>query len=268
MNDARRSGCCVALGTARPLQEERKMDSSNRLESELLASMAHELRTPLNGILGFTEFLLDEKPGPLNPRQRECLDDVLTSGRHLLQVINDVLDLSKAAAGKLQLRAEIFSLPLLIAEALAVVSPAAAAKHILLSRYVAPGLDSVTADRSKLLQVLYNLLSNAVKFTDSGEVCIRASLEVGDRLRLQVIDSGAGIDRRDFDKLFVEFQQLDAGGAQPVGGTGLGLALTKKIVELQGGTISVASQRGRGSTFTVSLPVEIPAAPLAAAADA
>jgi signal transduction histidine kinase len=237
------------------------MDSSDRLESELLANMAHELRTPLNGILGFTEFLLDEKPGPLNPRQRECLDDVLTSGRHLLQVINDVLDLSKAAAGKLQLRSETFSLPLAVAEALAVVSPAAAAKRIALRRHIEPELDKVTGDRSKLLQVLYNLLSNAVRFTDSGEVYVHAALETGGRLRLQVIDSGRGINPEDFDKLFVEFQQLEAGAGQHAGGTGLGLALTKKLVEMQGGAISVDSHKGRGSTFTVSLPIEIPDAP-------
>ena len=220
-----------------------------------LANMSHELRTPLNGILGFTEFLLDEKPGPLNAKQKEYLGDVLSSGQHLLQLINDVLDLSKLETGRIQLRVETFSLPAALTEALGVVADRAAQKRIALRQQIEPGLESLTLDRSKLMQVLYNLLSNAVKFTDSGEVCVRAGLEAGRWLCLSVSDTGIGIDRSDFDKLFVAFQQLDAGASRRSGGTGLGLALTRKIIEFQGGTISVDSQKGRGSTFTVSLPV-------------
>jgi signal transduction histidine kinase len=225
---------------------------------KFLASMSHELRTPLNGILGFTEFLLDEKPGPLNAKQKEYLGDVLNSGRHLLQLINNVLDLSKVEAGKMQLQIEAFPLPVAISEALGVVSHSAAEKGIALRRHIEPGLKTIVLDRSKLMQVLYNLLSNAVKFTDSGGVCVRATLEDGRMLRLEVSDSGIGIDRTDFDKLFVEFQQLDAGATRRFGGTGLGLALTRKIIEFQGGAISVTSEKGHGSTFTVRLPVQIP----------
>jgi PAS domain S-box-containing protein len=237
---------------------EQALQETNRLKSEFLANMSHELRTPLNGILGFTEFLLDEKPGPLNAKQREYLGDVLSSGQHLLQLINDVLDLSKVEAGKMQLQTETFSLTAAVSEALTVVSHIAAAKRLALRRQIEPGLDAVTLDRSKLMQVLYNLLSNAVKFTESGEVGVRAALEGGRRLRLSVSDTGIGIDRSDFDKLFVEFQQLDAGATRRFGGTGLGLALTRKIIEFQGGTISVDSHKGRGTAFTVSLPVQSP----------
>jgi len=220
-----------------------------------LANMSHELRTPLNGILGFTEFLLDEKPGPLNAKQKEYLGDVLSSGQHLLQLINDVLDLSKLETGRIQLRVETFSLPAAVTEALGVVSDRAAQKRIALRAQIEPGLETLTLDRSKLMQVLYNLLSNAVKFTDSGEVCVRAGLEAGRWLCLSVSDTGIGIDRSDFDKLFVGFQQLDSGASRRAGGAGLGLALTRKIIEFQGGNLSVDSQKGRGSTFTVSLPV-------------
>jgi PAS domain S-box-containing protein len=237
---------------------EQVLQDASRLKSEFLANMSHELRTPLNGILGFTEFLLDEKPGPLNARQREYLGDVLSSGRHLLQLINDVLDLSKIEAGKMQLQTETFSLPAAISEALGVVSHIAEQKRIALRQQIEPGLATIVLDRSKLMQVLYNLLSNAVKFTDSGEVCVSVAVEAGMRLRLRVTDTGIGIDNSDFNKLFVEFQQLDAGATRRFGGTGLGLALTRKIIEFQGGTISLASQKGRGSTFTVSLPVQLP----------
>jgi signal transduction histidine kinase len=227
-------------------------------KSEFLAKMSHELRTPLNGILGFTEFLLDEKPGPLNDRQKEYLGDVLSSGRHLLQLINDVSDLSKIEAGRIQLRMETFSLPAAIIEALGAIAHAASQKHIALRRQLQVGLDRVTLDRSRLMQVLHNLLSNAVKFTDRGEVAVSAGVDPGGRLRLKVSDTGIGIDSHDFGKLFVVFQQLDAGASRRGGGSGLGLALTRKIIEFQGGSISVESQKECGSTFTVSLPVEIP----------
>jgi PAS domain S-box-containing protein len=237
---------------------EQALQEANRMKSEFLANMSHELRTPLNGILGFTEFLLDGKPGPLNSRQREYLGDVLSSGRHLLQLINDVLDLSKVEAGKMQLQIETFSLPASISEALGAVSHMAAGKLITLRRHVDPGLNMITLDRSKLMQVLYNLLSNAVKFTDAGEVSVHVTLDANCKLLLQVSDTGIGIDGNDYGKLFVEFQQLDATSSRRFGGTGLGLALTRKLIQFQGGTIEVHSQRGHGSTFTVSLPVQIP----------
>ncbi len=234
---------------------EQALHDANRLKSEFLANMSHELRTPLNGIIGFSEFLIDEKPGPLNARQKEYLGDILNSGRHLLQLINDVLDLSKVEAGKMELHPETFGVEKAVEEVCSVVSPLAEQKGIAIRHDVAGFATTVTLDRHKFMQVLFNLLSNAVKFTDEGgEVHVTADQDGARNLRLQVRDTGIGISPRDFGKLFVEFQQLDAGAARRYGGTGLGLALTKKIIEFQRGSISVESDVGKGSTFTVLLP--------------
>jgi PAS domain S-box-containing protein len=242
---------------------EQALHEANRLKSEFLANMSHELRTPLNGIIGFSEFMIDEKPGPLNAKQKEYLDDILNSGRHLLQLINDVLDLSKVEAGKMELFPEAFSPAKAIEEVCAVISPLAKQKGISIQRKTAAALASITLDRQKFVQVLYNLLSNAVKFTDpGGEVRVEAQLNRPDLLHLAVRDTGIGIRAEDFTKLFVEFQQLDSGATRRYGGTGLGLALTKRLVEFQHGSIDVTSEPGRGTTFTVTLPV----APAAAAA--
>jgi PAS domain S-box-containing protein len=244
--------------TERKLQNLR-VQEANRLKSEFLANMSHELRTPLNGIIGFSEFLVDEKPGPLNPKQREYLQDILNSGRHLLQLINDVLDLSKIEAGKMELNPETFSVAAAIAGACSLMYPMAAKKGIHIKVSIAPELDTVTLDPSKFTQVLYNLLSNAVKFTDDGgEVQVVAGRREWDSFQLQVRDTGIGIRSEDFDRLFREFVQLESGATRHFEGTGLGLALTKKIVEVQNGTIDVASQVGKGSTFTVVLPLASP----------
>ena len=234
---------------------EQTLHEANRLKSEFLANMSHELRTPLNGIIGFSEVLIDEKAGPLGSRQKEYLNDILNSGRHLLQLINDVLDLSKVEAGKMDLFPETFALPAAVAEVCSVLNPLAKKKNIPIRSQIAPAAEQVTLDQQKFKQVLYNLVSNAVKFTDEGgRVDIVASAQDSSGLRLEVRDSGVGIKADDFSKLFVEFQQLDSGVSRRHQGTGLGLALTKKIVELQKGTITVESEPGRGSTFTVTLP--------------
>ena len=240
--------------TARKLYEQ-GLQEANRLKSVFLANMSHELRTPLNAIIGFSEFLVDEKPGPLNAKQKEYLGDVLNSARHLLQLINDVLDLSKIEAGRMEVRAESFSLRQAIEEVCTGVASMAGAKGIAINRDIGAAPQEVTLDRQKLIQVLYNLLSNAVKFSDEGsEVAITAALHDG-ALQLAVRDRGIGIRQEDLEKLFIEFQQLDSGSTRRFEGTGLGLALTKKLVEVQGGGISVESERGRGSTFTVLLPL-------------
>ena len=235
---------------------EQALHEANRLKSEFLANMSHELRTPLNGIIGFSEFLIDEKPGSLNAKQKEYLGDILSSGRHLLQLINDVLDLSKVEAGRMELYPELFAPAKAIEEVCAVISPLAKQKDISVRREIGSTLTSITLDRQKFVQVLYNLLSNAVKFTDEGgAVQIMADCDDSARLRLRVRDTGIGISPTDFAKLFVEFQQLDASATRRFGGTGLGLALTKKIIEFQHGSISVESAVGRGSTFTVTWPL-------------
>jgi protein-histidine pros-kinase len=241
------------------------LQQANRLKSEFLANMSHELRTPLNGIIGFSEFLIDEKPGPLNPKQKEYLGDILSSGTHLLQLINDVLDLSKIEAGKMELFPKPFSPHKAIEDACAMLSPLALTKNIQIKRHVAADLGEVVLDPQKFSQVLYNLLSNAVKFTDDGGLVEVAAIRTaGGDFNLRVSDSGIGIKAEDFSRLFIEFQQLDASAARRYQGTGLGLALTKKIVEFQRGTISVASEPGKGSVFTVAMPLPHHAVPAGA----
>jgi protein-histidine pros-kinase len=235
---------------------EETLREASRMKSEFLATMSHELRTPLNAIIGFSELLVDGRPGPLNARQKEYLEDVLNSGRHLLQLINDVLDLSKVEAGKMELFPETFPLPAAVEEVCSIISPLAKKKNITVRREIAPAIRDVTLDQQRFKQILYNLLSNAVKFTDDGgSVRIVAALLDRSWFRLQVQDTGIGIKPEDLKKLFIEFRQLDASFARRHQGTGLGLALTKKIVELHKGSITVESQPNQGSTFTVTLPM-------------
>jgi protein-histidine pros-kinase len=236
---------------------EQRITEANRMKSRFLANMSHELRTPLNGIIGFSELLVDEKVGPLSAKQKEYLNDILGSGRHLLQLINDVLDLSKVEAGRMDLHPESFRVVDAVDEVTALLSPLANQKRITIRQSISAKIDAVTLDRQKFKQVMFNLVSNAVKFTpDGGHVDIVVDLWSAAVLRLAVRDDGIGIRGEDVPRLFAEFQQLDSSSARPYGGTGLGLALTRKIVELQHGTISVNSEPGKGSTFTVMLPLE------------
>ncbi len=223
-------------------------------KNSFLANMSHELRTPLNGVIGFAEFLADGKPGPLNEKQKEYINDILNSGRHLLQLINDVLDLAKIEAGKMLLSPERFPLTKVIDEVRVVTLIQAQRKQIELKLEVEEGISDVILDLQRTKQILYNLLSNAVKFTDEGgKIVVRArSLEGG--VEIAVEDNGIGIRSQDIGRLFKEFEQLETGTARRFEGTGLGLALTRKIVDLQGGTIDVQSQFGVGTTFTVNLP--------------
>ena len=242
---------------------EQALHDANRLKSEFLANMSHELRTPLNGIIGFSDFLIDGKPGALNPKQKSYLADILGCGRHLLKLINDILDLSKIEAGKLEFHPETFSLVAAVEEVRAVVSAIARGKGITIDHDLHASMDVVTLDRQRLIQVLYNLLSNAVKFTDNGgKVFISAEAHGPSSLCLRIRDTGIGISPENIRNLFIEFRQLDAGPTRRYAGTGLGLALTRKIVEAQLGTVSVESTPGHGSVFTVILPfAAIAAAP-------
>jgi len=248
------------FAAARDVTERKRFEQSlleaNRMKSEFLANMSHELRTPLNGIIGFTEFLIDEKPGPLQPKQKEYMGDVLNSARHLLQLINDVLDLAKVEAGKMELHPEVFPVHKAVEEVTAVIKGIANKRRIAVSIEVGPELGAVMLDQHKFKQVLYNLLSNAVKFSnDGGEVNINIRRLDTNQIEVQVRDTGIGIKAEDINRLFTEFEQLDSGTARRFEGTGLGLALTKKIIEFQGGNISVQSELGKGSVFTVILPV-------------
>jgi PAS domain S-box-containing protein len=224
-------------------------------KDRFLANMSHELRTPLNGIIGFTEFLIGEKPGPLQPKQKEYLNDVLSSARHLLMLINDVLDLAKVEAGKMELHPEPFLIREALEEATAVVKTMADLKQITLTVTIDAGLQMATLDQQKFKQVLYNLLSNAVKFTDQGGNVEVFAKRLDERhFEVQVRDTGIGIKPEDLGRLFTEFERLDSGTTRRFEGTGLGLALTKKIVELQGGHIRVEAEPGKGSLFTATLP--------------
>jgi protein-histidine pros-kinase len=239
-------------------EQNRRIQEATRLKSEFLANMSHELRTPLNSIIGFSEFLIDEKSGSLNPKQKEYLNDILESGRHLLQLINDVLDLAKIEAGKMELTVEEFSLRKAISEVSSIIRPMIKQKHLNFTLHATNEVDSVRLDQQKVKQILYNLLSNAAKFTNEGgriDVMVRP-LNVHE-LQIDVTDTGIGIRPEDRNKLFVEFQQLDSGADRKYQGTGLGLALTKRLVELMRGSITVESEPGKGSTFSVRLPKRI-----------
>ncbi len=233
----------------------KSLQEASRLKSEFLANMSHELRTPLNAIIGFTELLHDGKVGPVPRDQEEYLGDILTSARHLLQLINDVLDLSKIEAGKMEFRPERVDLAEVIREVRDILRNLAASKRITMKAEVDPGASEAVTDPAKLKQVLYNYLSNALKFTpEGGEVTIRTASEGEDAFRLEVADTGIGIRAEDLNRLFVEFQQLDTGSSKKYPGTGLGLALTKHIAEAQGGRVGVKSTVGKGSVFFAVLP--------------
>jgi PAS domain S-box-containing protein len=234
--------------------QNRRIQEANRLKSEFLANMSHELRTPLNAIIGFAELLHDGQVDPASPQHQEFLGDILTSGRHLLQLINDVLDLAKVEAGKLDFRPERVDLDKLIGEVVAITRTTAAAKKITVQTEVAP-LGDVVLDPNRFKQVAYNYVSNALKFTpEGGRVTIRTLAEGDDAFRLEVEDTGVGIEQADLGRLFVEFQQLDGGAAKRHQGTGLGLALTRRLVEAQGGRVGVSSRPGKGSVFNATLP--------------
>jgi signal transduction histidine kinase len=236
-------------------EQSAQLEVANRHKSEFLANMSHELRTPLNAIIGFSEVLLQRMFGELNDRQAEYLQDIVSSGRLLLSLINDILDLSKVEAGRMELELTPFSLVAALNNAVTLVRERAQSHGIKLELEVAPELDTVVADERKLKQVIVNLLSNAVKFTpDGGTVRLRAERENGE-IRLAVEDTGIGIAPADQARVFEEFQQASHRTETSREGTGLGLTLSKRMVELHGGTIRLESKVGKGSTFTVALPL-------------
>jgi PAS domain S-box-containing protein len=235
--------------------QNRRMEEANRLKSEFLANMSHELRTPLNAIIGFSKLLHTGKAGPLSATQTEYLGDILSSSEHLLQLINDVLDLAKIESGRTEMHVEEVALSRIAGEVRDILRGLAAEKRVRLNVQVSSELGPVRVDARLLKQVLYNFLSNAIKFTpENGNVTMRIVPEGDERFTVLVEDSGIGIKPEDMSRLFVEFQQLDAGSAKHYPGTGLGLALTKRIVEAQGGTVGVRSEVGAGSTFLATLP--------------
>jgi signal transduction histidine kinase len=234
-----------------------QIEAASTAKSQFLANMSHEFRTPLNAIIGFTEVLQDQIPGPLNAEQIEYLGDVHNAGQLLLRLINDVLDLAKVEAGRLELFYETFPIAQTVREAVTALRGAAEKKGITIQLNLPPDLGLITADQIRLKQILFNLLSNAVKFTDHGGVRVTAAIE-DSQLHLAIADTGIGIRPEDMQRIFVEFSQVDASHARRHEGTGLGLALSKRLVEAHGGRIWLESRFGEGSVFHVLLPLRPP----------
>jgi signal transduction histidine kinase len=233
----------------------RALEQASRAKSDFLAKMSHELRTPLNVIIGFAELMLDRVPGEVNEEQRQCLDDILTSGRHLLGLINEVLDLSKVEAGKVELRLKNIALSEVVESVTSAMTAVLSQRRQNLDVDLDEGLPLVQADEARLRQVFFNLLSNASKFTlDGGELKIEASRR-GNWCQVSVSDNGIGIKKEDFKPIFEPFYQADNSIARERKGTGLGLTLVKEIVEMHGGQIWVESEYGKGSSFIFTLPL-------------
>jgi signal transduction histidine kinase len=248
----------LAIQNARLFREieekSKQIEAANRHKSEFLANMSHELRTPLNAIIGFSEVLGERMFGELNEKQAEYTEDILSSGRHLLSLINEILDLSKVEAGRMELELATFDLPLAIDNARTFVRERATKHGINLDVTVDERLGDFVGDERKIKQILLNLLSNAVKFTpEGGRIGIKARQADGS-IEISVSDTGVGISPEDQAKIFEEFRQVGGDYAHKREGTGLGLTLAKKFVELHEGKIWVESEVGKGSTFRFTLP--------------
>jgi signal transduction histidine kinase len=250
----------LAIQNARLFREledkSRQLEVASRHKSQFLANMSHELRTPLNAILGYTELVLDGIYGEIPGRAREVMERIDRSGRHLLGLINDVLDLSKIEAGQLTLALADYSLRDVVQTVATAVEALAAEKQLALKVVVAPDLPRGRGDERRLAQVLLNLVGNAIKFTEAGEVRVEATAADG-RFVVAVSDTGPGIAEADRQRIFEEFQQADSSSTRKKGGTGLGLSIARRIVEMHGGRLWVESTPGRGSTFRFTVPVRV-----------
>ena len=235
-------------------EKSRQLEVASQHKSQFLANMSHELRTPLNAIIGYTEMMGDGLYGDVPEKAQGVLERVQANGRHLLGLINDVLDLSKIEAGQLELTMEEYSVADMVATVLSATESLARAKKLTIGSNLPAGLPTGTGDARRLTQVLLNLVGNAIKFTDHGSVEVRAA-QIDGRFELSVVDTGFGIAPEDQRKIFEEFQQVDNSSTRMKGGTGLGLSISRRIVELHGGRITVQSQVGKGSTFTVIVPI-------------
>jgi signal transduction histidine kinase len=237
-------------------EKSRQLELASQHKSEFLANMSHELRTPLNAILGYTELILDGIYGEVPEKIKDVTERLGKSGRHLLGLINDVLDLSKIEAGQLTLSLSDYSLKDVVQTVSMAMESLAAEKHLALKVSVAPDLPPGRGDERRITQVLMNLVGNAIKFTEEGAVQIDASAANGQFI-VAVADTGPGIAETDQQRIFEEFQQVDSSITREKGGTGLGLAIARRIVEMHGGRIWVTSAPGRGSTFAFTLPVRV-----------
>ncbi len=234
-------------------EHNRRIMEADRVKAEFLANMSHELRTPLNAIIGFSKVMMQGIDGPVNDRQKEDLDIIHKSGSHLLEMINEILDISKIRSGKMGLKMGVFSLGEVISDVVSTQRILAAEKGLSITAEVAPEAETIYADRVRVRQILLNLLSNAVKFTKEGSIRIKAEKKDGE-VEISVADTGIGIRQVDIPKVFEEFQQIDNSSTRKYGGTGLGMAITRDLVEMHGGRIWVDSEFKAGSTFYVRLP--------------
>jgi signal transduction histidine kinase len=250
----------LAIQNARLFQEiqvkSHELEIASQHKSQFLANMSHELRTPLNAILGYTELVLDKIYGDVPEKMRSVLERVQSNGKHLLGLINDVLDLSKIEAGQLKLSLEDYSIRDVVHSVFTLVEPLAEEKHLALKVELPDDLPVAHGDERRLTQVVLNLVGNAIKFTDAGEVVIRGAAANG-HYTLSVQDTGPGISPSDQVKIFEEFQQADGSSTKVKGGTGLGLSIAKRIVNLHGGRIWVSSEPGSGSTFFIDVPIKV-----------
>lgn len=238
-------------------QEKLVSEAANRAKTEFLSTMSHELRTPLTSILGLSKLLEEEIFGPLNEKQQQYVIAIYSSGEHLLQLINDLLDLSKIEAGKEDLDLELIQIEEICQNCLSLLQERATRKGLSLKLEVSPGVTTCVADTRRLKQILFNLLSNAVKFTDTGSVILKVE-QVKGWINFSVIDTGIGISKTDRASLFQAFQQLNTSLERKSQGTGLGLALARKLAQLHGGDITLESEIGQGSCFTLCLPQHLP----------
>lgn len=233
-----------------------KIHESSRLRSEFLSNMSHELRTPLNAILGYSELLMDGIYGEMNIQQSESMDKIRKNSQMLLRLINDLLDMSRMEAGRMPVHAEPFDPVDLVEQTVSGVRPLFDKKNLDLLVYASTGLPEIRSDRNKVQQVLLNLLSNALKFTESGRVSISVEYDpANNSVAFSVTDTGIGIDNNNIDRIFDQFRQVDGSTARKYGGTGLGLSISKKIATVLDGRITVQSEEGKGSTFTLTVPV-------------
>jgi signal transduction histidine kinase len=248
----------LAIHNARLFQEiqekGRQLEIASEHKSQFLANMSHELRTPLNAILGYTELIVDNIYGEVPEQIASVLERVDRNGRHLLTLINDVLDISKMEAGQLSLSFNDYSMQEIVGNVIAAVESLGDEKNLPLKADLSPGLPLGKGDEQRITQVLLNLVSNAIKFTDEGEVSIKVVVS-DDTFQVSVTDTGMGISEADQKLIFEEFQQADGSATRAKGGTGLGLAIARRIVEMHGGRLRVESRLGEGATFTFTLPV-------------
>jgi len=248
----------LAEQNARLQWQSQEVERANKLKSEFLASMSHELRTPINALIGYSALLLDGVLGEVNPKQRDALGRGRAAAEHLLALINDILDLAKIEAGKMPLHLEDVSLRDVILEVTQQIEPMVRKKQLEFLIEAAPDCPTIRSDRTKIKQVLLNLLSNAVKFTNKGSVVVEARCATAG-VRIDVIDTGIGIRQSDLQAIWEDFRQVDQSRTREFGGTGLGLSITRKLLERLGGSVTVKSNYGEGSTFSVYLPLEAPA---------